>query len=83
MRIRLAIVLAMMVLSVGGLTLPVDASAAVAASATHKGVIVFQTSSGGTIYVVNPDGSHLRYLTTGMDFLVLEDVLLVKDPSIL
>jgi len=28
---------------------------------------VFQTSSGGTIYSVNPDGSNLRALTTGMD----------------
>lgn len=29
--------------------------------------IVFQTTSGGLIYAVNPDGTNLRYLTTGMD----------------
>jgi Tol biopolymer transport system component len=43
------------------------ASAAAAAVAPRKGVIVFQTSSGGAIYAVNPDGTNLRYLTTGMD----------------
>lgn len=32
-----------------------------------KGFIVFQTSSGGPIYVVSPDGTGLRLLTTGMD----------------
>jgi dipeptidyl aminopeptidase/acylaminoacyl peptidase len=31
------------------------------------GTIVFQASSGGTIYAVNADGSNLRSLTTGMD----------------
>jgi Tol biopolymer transport system component len=31
------------------------------------GTIVFQASSGGTIYAVNADGSNLRPLTTGMD----------------
>jgi hypothetical protein len=31
------------------------------------GTIVFQTVSGGPIYTVEPDGSNLRYLTTGMD----------------
>ena len=36
-------------------------------SASSKHVIVFQVSSGGAIYAVNPDGSGLRYLTTGMD----------------
>jgi TolB protein len=30
-------------------------------------VIVFQTSSGGPIYAVNPDGSGLRMLTNGID----------------
>jgi hypothetical protein len=30
-------------------------------------VIVFQVSSGGAIYAVNPDGTGLRYLTDGMD----------------
>jgi uncharacterized protein YraI len=39
-----------------------------ARSATaRKGLLVFQLSNGGTIYVVNPDGSGLRALTTGMD----------------
>jgi Tol biopolymer transport system component len=36
-------------------------------------VIVFQVSSGGPIYAVNPDGSNLRYLTTGMDPAVSPD----------
>jgi uncharacterized protein YraI len=36
-------------------------------SASQGGVIVFQLSSGGTIYAMNPDGSNLRTLTTGMD----------------
>ena len=37
------------------------------AAAKTSHVIVFQVSSGGPIYAVNPDGSGLRYLTTGMD----------------
>ena len=36
-------------------------------------MIVFQVSSGGTIYAMNPDGSNLRYLTTGMDPAVSPD----------
>ncbi len=36
-------------------------------------VIVFQTSSGGAIYAVNPDGSGLRYLTTGIDPAISPD----------
>jgi Tol biopolymer transport system component len=28
---------------------------------------IFQTASGGAIYAINPDGSNLRYLTTGLD----------------
>jgi uncharacterized protein YgiM (DUF1202 family) len=35
--------------------------------ATGKGLLLFQLSNGGTIYAVNPDGSGLRALTTGMD----------------
>jgi len=35
--------------------------------------IVFQVSSGGPIYAVNPDGSGLRYLTTGMDPAISPD----------
>ncbi len=31
------------------------------------GLIVFQESSGGAIYVINADGTGLRFLTTGMD----------------
>ncbi len=37
------------------------------ASARLEGKLVFQTSSGGDIYVVNADGSGLRYVTTGLD----------------
>jgi Bacterial SH3 domain len=37
------------------------------AAAGRKGLVVFQVANGGTIYVVNPDGSGLRALTTGMD----------------
>jgi dipeptidyl aminopeptidase/acylaminoacyl peptidase len=33
----------------------------------RKGLLVFQLSNGGMIYAVNPDGSGLRALTTGMD----------------
>jgi Tol biopolymer transport system component len=33
----------------------------------QKGLLAFQLSNGGTIYVVNPDGSGMRALTTGMD----------------
>jgi Tol biopolymer transport system component len=43
---------------------PVSAAALPLPTGSH---IVFQTSSGGAIYIVNPDGSGLRYLTTGMD----------------
>jgi TolB protein len=54
---------------------PVVAAPASAASASKSakrsgsqgGVIVFQVSSGGPIYAMNPDGSNLRTLTTGMD----------------
>ncbi len=37
-----------------------------ATGSVGPGVIVFQVSNGGPIYVVNPDGSGLRYLTTGI-----------------
>ena len=39
-------------------------------SVTHPirtGIIAFQTASGGPIYLVNEDGSDLRYLTDGID----------------
>jgi Tol biopolymer transport system component/uncharacterized protein YraI len=42
-------------------------------SASQGSVIVFQLSSGGTIYAMNPDGSNLRALTTGMDPAVSPD----------
>lgn len=38
-----------------------------AASRQPGNTIVFQTSSGGDIYVINSNGSGLRKLTTGMD----------------
>jgi TolB protein len=40
---------------------------AVAAQGPGGGTLVFQTASGGAIYAANPDGSALRYLTSGMD----------------
>jgi TolB protein len=61
-------VLALVGLVASLIILPASVSAAsTAAAAPRKGTIVFQTSSGGTIYAMNPDGSHLRALTTGMD----------------
>jgi dipeptidyl aminopeptidase/acylaminoacyl peptidase len=36
-------------------------------AAARGGQLVFQTASGGPIYVANPDGSGLRQLTTGID----------------
>ncbi len=47
----------------------VEAVTATAFAATPNtgGTIIFQTLSGGPIYVVDADGSNLRYLTTGMD----------------
>jgi Tol biopolymer transport system component len=49
------------------------ASATESAASQTGHVIVFQVSSGGAIYAVNPDGSGLRYLTTGMDPAVSPD----------
>jgi Tol biopolymer transport system component len=51
------------------LALLVIAAVVFAPSAAAQGsnTIVFQTVSGGPIYTVEPDGSNLRYLTTGMD----------------
>jgi Tol biopolymer transport system component len=43
------------------------ASASNKTSSSQGSVIVFQTSSGGVIYAMNPDGTNLRHLTTGMD----------------
>ncbi|PWH20726.1 MAG: hypothetical protein DDG58_01380 [Ardenticatenia bacterium] len=55
--VTLAIVLGIIVL----------APVAAAQSPTDIGKLVIQTVSGGSIYVVNEDGSGLRYLTDGMD----------------
>jgi uncharacterized protein YraI len=55
---------------------PPVASAPAAASASSRSAgnkIVFQTSSGGPIYVVNPNGSGLRYLTHGIDPAISPD----------
>jgi uncharacterized protein YraI len=48
---------------------PAAATTKVAAGTSRSAghIIVFQTSSGGAIYAVNPDGTNLRYLTNGMD----------------
>ena len=56
-------------------SVPVIAKPAASAAVTRSqgGVIVFQVSSGGPIYAVNPDGSGLRYLTTGMDPAISPD----------
>ena len=48
----------------------VEATAEATPSASADGLqgkLVFQTSSGGDIYLVNADGTGLRKLTTGMD----------------
>ncbi len=51
-----------------------QAQAAVAdSSVAAAGTIVFQTSAGGAIYAIDPDGSNLRYLTTGMDPAISPD----------
>ncbi len=42
-------------------------NAPAATGGSHTGTLVFQTAAGGNIYAVNADGSHLRYLTSGMD----------------
>ncbi len=36
-------------------------------AALGTGTIVFQTASGGPIYAINPDGTNLQLLTTGID----------------
>jgi dipeptidyl aminopeptidase/acylaminoacyl peptidase len=56
-------------------TQPAVPGAAVAAAGVNikpvngngTGQLVFQIASGGPIYVINADGTGLRYLTTGMD----------------
>ena len=56
-----AIMLAAILL--GGVLLPANA----VAQTNTGGTIVFQTVSSGEIYAVNPDGTNLRLLTTGID----------------
>jgi len=46
---------------------PAAATASVSRPSAIGHHIVFQTSSGGAIYVINPDGTNLRYLTSGID----------------
>jgi dipeptidyl aminopeptidase/acylaminoacyl peptidase len=62
-----ALALVGLVASLMTVVLPGSASAGAAAAAPRKGIIVFQESSGGKIYEVNPDGTNLHVLTTGMD----------------
>ncbi len=50
-----------------------SAQPAMVTNISEGGTIVFQTASGGPIYVVNADGSGLRYLTTGIDPAVAPD----------
>ncbi len=46
--------------------IPVSAQVKTAAlSPSEQGVVVFQTSSGGSIYSMNADGSNLQLITTG------------------
>jgi Tol biopolymer transport system component len=59
------IVSAVLVCMLGMLFVP--GVAARSGDSPEKGTLVFQTASGGPIYVVNADGSDLRYLTTGID----------------
>ena len=46
---------------------------AVAPDSDLQGKLVFQTSSGGDIYIVNADGTGLRKLTTGLDPVLSPD----------
>jgi hypothetical protein len=46
---------------------PAATPAAAPVTQPITGTIVFQTNAGGAIYAVTPDGTNLRYLTTGMD----------------
>ena len=51
---------------------PVPASRS-SSGARGQGVVVFQVSSGGPIYIFNADGSGLRQLTTGIDPVLSPD----------
>jgi Tol biopolymer transport system component len=67
----LSITLALLVLSSFGFSATAGASGSTRPS--QGSVIVFQVSSGGPIYALDPDGGNLRYLTTGMDPAVSPD----------
>ncbi|MCU0501412.1 MAG: SH3 domain-containing protein [Anaerolineae bacterium] len=47
--------------------------ASAAVPAAKGNTLVFQTESGGPIYVMNANGSNLRYLTTGIDPAISPD----------
>ncbi len=66
---------AALVTVVGDASVPVTAAQVAAANENRSlgSVIIFQVSSGGQIYAMNPDGSNLRYLTYGMDPAVSPD----------
>ncbi len=49
------------------------AAAQRSASRSNSGTIVFQTSSGGDIMAINPDGTGLRYLSSGIDPVISPD----------
>ncbi len=60
-------------LSLGLVVLALAPGAAAQEAINPTGVIVFQTTSGGPIYAINPNGSNLRYLTTGLDPVLSPD----------
>jgi TolB protein len=63
----LATALLLALLVVAGMAFAPHAAAQGGSSPDPTGIIVFQTVSGGPIYAINVDGSHVRYLTTGID----------------
>ena len=68
----LAVVMMLAMLVAPGVSQAADLTSASAATRTTAQpssghVIVFQVSSGGAIYAMDPNGKNLRYLTTGMD----------------
>ena len=68
--VAILMMLAMLVAPGVGYAAGTTSASGTVANKTQTGAshaIVFQMSSGGAIYAVNPDGRSLRYLTTGMD----------------
>ena len=63
----LATLILLVLLLVAGMMLAPDAAAQGGSGPAPTGTIVFQATSGGPIYAVDPDGANLRYLSTGMD----------------